>query len=156
MKTTKDFIKKYNYPLIAFSGGVDSTLLVAVCKEVFGDKTVDPFTGKAVGAKNGFEALKKVAQSVQQHTGQSCMDANGNVDLQKLQALLQLSGKNLGMISDDNITTLGDLGDAKSINVNNYSEQKQTGAVQHNQLGNYTDTAGKTQKVDDVWFQLAA
>jgi len=34
----KDFVKKYNYPLIAFSGGVDSTLLVAVCKEVFGDK----------------------------------------------------------------------------------------------------------------------
>lgn len=125
-------------------------------KEVFGNETIDPFTGQKLNAKDGFDALNKVAKSAEAHTGKKCMDENGNVDVQKLKQILEESGKgSLGMISDDNNTQLEGLGDVATINTTNYKTQQQTGAVQHNQLGSYTDTSGKTQKVDDVWFQLA-
>lgn len=125
-------------------------------KEVFGDKTIDPFTGQALNAKNGFEALNMVAKSAEQHTGIKCMDENGEVDLQKLKQALESSGKgSLGMISDNNTTQLESLGDAGKINSTNYMNQNQSGAVQHNQLGSYTDIYGNKQKVDDVWFSLA-
>jgi hypothetical protein len=125
-------------------------------KEVFGDQTVDPFTGEKIKAENGFEALKTVAKSAEEHTGIKCIDDEGNVDAQKLKMALEISGKgSLGLISDDNNKNLEDLGDVHKINVNNYTEVKQTGDVQHNQQGTYTTTDGKTHKVDDVWFKLS-
>lgn len=125
-------------------------------KEVFGDKTVDPFTGKEIKAKNGFEALKEVAKSAEKATGIKCVDDEGNVDLQKLKAALEQSGKgSLGTISDDNNKELESLGDAKSVNVNNYEDTKETGDVQHNQKGSYTTTSGEQRKVDDVWFKAS-
>jgi hypothetical protein len=125
-------------------------------KEVFGDQTVDPFTGQKLNAKNGFDALAKVAQSAQQNTGIQCLDDNGNVDLPKLKQALEQSGKgSLGLIGGDNVTTLEGLGDAAKINVTNYINQQQTGAVQHNQLGSYQSADGQTHQVHDVWFQLA-
>lgn len=125
-------------------------------KEVFGDKTVDPFTGKELNAKNGFEALQKVAQSAEKNTGIKCTDENGEVDLQKLKQAMEQSGKgSLGMISGNNDKQLESLGDVKSINTNNYLNQKESGDVQHNQIGSYKTTSGQNHRVDDVWFKLS-
>lgn len=133
-------------------------------KEVFGNETINPFTGQKVnndtnkdGKTDGFEALNEVAKSAQQQTGIKCIDDNGQVDVQKLKQVLESSGKgSLGMISDNNTSKLEGLGDVSKINTQGYMNQQQTGAVQHNQLGSYIDASGKTQKVNDVWFQLAA
>ena len=122
--------------------------------EVFGDQTVDPFTKQKINAANGFEALKKVAESAYKTTGINCMNG-GNVDLQALKMALELVGVKLGFISDNNVTNLEDLAHVKSINVENYTQQNQTGNVQHNQLGSYTSADGKTYKTDDVWFKLS-
>ncbi|MEW5820925.1 MAG: hypothetical protein AB1782_12105 [Cyanobacteriota bacterium] len=125
--------------------------------EVFGNKTVDPFTGKQLNAANGFDALNQVAKSAKKQTGIDCIDDSGNVDLAKLrQAIQQQTGGkgSLGYISGDNVTQLESLEsqDAVKINTNNYVNQQDTGSVQHNQLGSYIDSSGLTQKVDDVWF----
>ena len=129
------------------NGKIDGT-------EVFGSQTVNPFTGEKINAANGFDALKEVAKSAYSKTGINCIN-NGNVDLQALKAALALIGVKLGFISDDNVTELEDLAHVKSINVENYTQQKQTGDVQHNQLGSYTSTDGKLYKTDDVWFKLS-
>ncbi|MEW5818753.1 MAG: hypothetical protein AB1782_01055 [Cyanobacteriota bacterium] len=124
-------------------------------KEVFGNETVDPFTGQKLNAKNGFDALAQVAKSAEKNTGIKCVDENGQVDVQKLKHALEMSGKgSLGMISGDNNKTLEGLGDVSKINTSNYINQQQTGNVQHNQLGSYTDTSGNQQKINDVWFAL--
>ena len=128
------------------NGKVDGT-------EVFGDQTVNPFTKQKINAANGFEALKEVAKSAYEKTGINCMN-NGNVDLKALETALALVGVKLGFISDNNVTNLEALAHVKSINVENYTQQNQTGDVQHNQLGSYTSTDGKTYKTDDVWFKL--
>jgi hypothetical protein len=125
-------------------------------KEVFGNETVDPFTGQKLNAQNGFDALNMVAKSAEKSTGIKCSDEAGNVDMQKLKQALEMSGKgSLGLISDNNTASLEALGDAAKVNTTNYVNQQQTGDVQHNQLGSYTDTSGNTHKVDDVWFKLS-
>lgn len=128
--------------------------------EVLGNNTVDPFTGQKIGAKNGFDALAKVAQSAEKHTGIKCMDENGNVDLQKLNQALEQSGKGkIGFISGatDNANDVKGLNttNVKSINVSDYVNRQESGAVQHNQIGSYQTADGQTKRVDDVWFQLA-
>ncbi|MGD8846581.1 MAG: hypothetical protein PVI54_13760, partial [Desulfobacteraceae bacterium] len=120
--------------------------------EVFGNMTVDPFSGEQLNAENGFEALQMVAVSAEEQTGMECIDDNGVVDLQALSQALESEGIGLGMISGDNTTSLESLGDVASIDTANYVNQQDTGDVQHNQLGNYQDTSGDTYKVDDVWF----
>lgn len=125
-------------------------------KEVFGNETVDPFTGQKLNAANGFDALAKVAKSAEQHTGIKCVDENGEVDLQKLKQAMEQSGKgSLGMISGNNTTNLEGLGDASKINTSNYSNHNESGLVQHNQQGSYTDANGQKQAIHDVWFQLS-
>ncbi|MBO5947291.1 hypothetical protein J6Q66_00465 [bacterium] len=122
--------------------------------EVFGDQTVDPFTGKKLNAENGFEALELVAKSAEKHTGINCIDIDGNVDLGKLQTALKTVGIELGFISDANNTMLEDLEKVAKINTRNYTEQDAQGDVQHRQLGTYTDTKGNQFKVNDVWFAV--
>ena len=121
--------------------------------EVFGDHTISPFTGEKLNAANGFEALKMIAEQAAEHTGINCIE-NGNVNLAELQKALKTVGINLGFVSDGNITELEDLGHVASINVEDYTEQDESGEVQHRQLGSYTDTEGETYKTDDVWFKL--
>ncbi len=121
--------------------------------EVFGDQTISPFTGEKINAANGFEALKIIAEQAESYTGVQCLK-DGNVSLADLQNALKTIGVNLGFISDDNITELEDLGHVASINVSDYTEHKETGDVQHNQQGSYTDANGTTYKTDDVWFKL--
>jgi hypothetical protein len=120
--------------------------------EVFGNKTVDPFSGETLNAENGFEALQMVAANAEAKTGMECIDDNGVVNLQNLSQALESEGIGLGMISGDNTTNLESLGDAASIDTANYVTRQDTGDVRHNQLGSYQDTDGNTHKVDDVWF----
>ena len=119
--------------------------------EVFGNKTVSPFTGKPLNAANGFEALKMIAQEAEQKTGMKII-TNGDVNMVKLQQALATVGVNLGLISNGNTTTLGSLADIQSINVSDYLQNTQaTGAVRHGQLGTYIDAAGNKHSVNDVW-----
>ncbi len=131
------------------NGKIDGT-------EVFGNKTVNPFTNKPINARNGFEALREVALSASKATGLNIVDPNGKVDVQKLdQALKQAKKGNLGLISDNNVTKPEALGDVAYINTKGYKEQNATGNIQHRQLGSYIDTQGNQQKVNDVWFKHA-
>ena len=121
-------------------------------QEVFGDKTVSPFTKKAINAKNGFEALKIIAQQAKEYTGIDCMDGN-SVNIAKLQQALNKVGVTLGLIGGANTSKLESLYGVASIDVTNYTESNETGDVQHRQQGTFTTTDGKTRKVDDVWFK---
>lgn len=123
--------------------------------EVFGDQTVSPFTGKALNATNGFEALKMVAQEAEQYTGIKCY-SNGQVDLQALKTALASVGSNLGFISDDNVTNLEDLAHIKAINVDEYETKESDDDVEHRQQGTAVTTDGTTVKTDDVWFKKAS
>lgn len=120
--------------------------------EIFGNQTVSPFTGEVLDAKNGFEALKLIAQEAQEHTGINCIN-DGNVDLAELQRALQRVGKNLGFISDDNVTNLEGLGHVASINVDDYSEINDNGDAQFRQTGHYTDNKGNQYQAGDFWFK---
>jgi hypothetical protein len=127
--------------------------------EVFGDRTVDPYTGEALNAKNGFEALEKVALSVQsKHPEVQLIDQDGNVDIETMQKLLKTDGIDLGFVSGEN-NQLDEMTNIKSVNIKNYADHTETEngkLVQHNQQGSYTDQNGLTRKVDDVWFALAS
>ena len=120
--------------------------------EVFGDQTVSPFTGKSVNAKNGFEALKIIAQQAKQYTGIDCMNGT-SVDVKKLQQALNLYGVTLGFVGGANTGIVEDLYGVASIDVGNYKTVNETGDVQHRQQGSYTGVDGKTYKADDVWFK---
>lgn len=122
--------------------------------EVFGDQTVDPFTGEKLNAANGFEALAMVAKSAEKFTGVNCIDANGKVDLNKLNEALQTKGITLGFVSDENNTTVEKLSKVASIDTANYIEKEDSGDAQHRQLGTATFEDGSSNKVDDVWFTL--
>ncbi len=121
--------------------------------EVFGNETISPISGKKLNSANGFEALKQVAQEVQDKTGSKIIKS-GKVDVPELKkALEKLGVGTLGLIEGDNVTKLESLGDVKSINTQ-YTEQDATGDVQHRQLGSYQSADGQTHKIDDVWFKL--
>lgn len=119
--------------------------------EVFGDQTVSPFTGKKLNAANGFEALKMIAEEAESR-GFECID-NGKVNVQKLAVALASVGVSLGLISDNNTSTLEKLTGVSTIDVANYTETAETGAVQNRQHSVYTDENGVSYKVDDVWFE---
>lgn len=137
------------------NGKIDGT-------EVFGDKTVDPFTGQAINASNGYEAMQAVAKSAQQHTGINSMDQEGNVDLFKLRGAVQqgTNGKgSLGFISDDNVTNLQSLESANIQSINtNYKEQAydRNADVQHRQAAQATTRDGQQRLSEDLWFRKTA
>ena len=121
--------------------------------EVFGDNTVDPFTGKKLNAENGFQALELLAKSAQRHTGITCIDSEGNVNLADLKRALNTIGINLGFVSDANNTKLEELERVVSINVRNYTDNGQTDENgQHAQQGSYLATNGRRYGADDIWF----
>jgi hypothetical protein len=122
--------------------------------EVFGDETVNPFTGEKLNAANGFEALKKVAEAAEANTGIDCIGEDGLVNLKALKSALETKGIVLGFVSDDNNSTVEDLAKVAYIDTKNYTEQEDKGDVQHNQLGTSIFEDGSKVKVDDVWFTL--
>lgn len=122
--------------------------------EVFGEDTVDPFTGKKLNAANGFEALAQLASSATKHTGIICMDVDGNVNLQSLKRALATVGINLGFVSDANNSMIEELDKVISINTANYTNSSETSnGVHHAQQGTYTDENGNIFKAHDVWFK---
>jgi len=123
--------------------------------EVFGDQTINPFTGQKVSAKNGFEALKEIALSAEAATGLKIYK-DGQVDVRLLKQALESKGLGtIGLIGDNNNTTLEDLGDVAAINVDDYiNSENETGDVQHRQRGTYTDTSGNKWGAHDVWFVI--
>ena len=121
--------------------------------EVFGDETVNPFTGQACNAQNGFEALQDIAESAQQATGIQIIN-HGEVNVQKLNQALQSSGLgSLGLISGNNTSTLQGLGDVAEINTSyTNGSYNSNSSVQDRQDGSYISTNGKKYACDDVWF----
>ena len=121
--------------------------------EVFGNMTVSPFTKKALNAKNGFEALKMIAQEAEEYTGISCMDGS-KVNVKNLEQALAKVGVKLGFVSDNNAENVEDLYGVSSIEVGNYTESERTNAdVQNLQHSTFTDENGNEYNVDDVWFK---
>jgi hypothetical protein len=73
--------------------------------EVFGNETVNPFTGEKLNAANGFEALKMVAEAAKAATGIDCIDKNGLVDLKALNEPFKLKNQTW-IVSEENNTTV--------------------------------------------------
>lgn len=126
-------------------------------KEVFGDHTLDPFTGKPLKAANGFIALKLTAISAEKHTGVKCMEGS-YANVKKLNAALRKAKKGkLGLISGHNITKLEPLGKVAKINtdymqVASFSEDEID--VKHRQISNWLDIKNISHVIHDVWFAI--
>ena len=137
------------------NGKIDGT-------EVFGNETINPFTGEKIEATNGFESLKQVAISAEAKTGATIIEDN-KVNVVKLQEALKSIGSNLGLISDSNVTELESLGNVSKIGLAYEDKNDDIDYIENNinsssvslQNGSYETTEGKTNKVDDVWFKLA-
>lgn len=130
--------------------------------EVFGNETIDPFTGQKINAANGFEALREIAKSAEAKTGTTIIE-NGKVDLIKLKEALKTVGSDLGLIGGDNVTTLESLGNVTKINLTYEDKNDDYEYMTSNlnkdsislQIGSFETTDGTSHKVDDVWFKLA-
>ena len=130
--------------------------------EVFGNETINPFTGLKLGAANGFEALKQVALSAETKTGAKIIE-NNKVDIEKLKVALGSIGSNLGLIGDNNVTNLEHLGDVSKISLDYEDKNDDFNYMTNNldkdalslQLGSYETKDGTSHKIDDVWFKLA-
>jgi len=55
----ENFIKKYNSAIVAYSGGVDSSFLLYICKKVLGDKVLAVTATSATYTKEELEFAKK-------------------------------------------------------------------------------------------------
>ena len=118
--------------------------------EVFGTDTINAFTGEKVNARNGFEALKEIAESAEEKTGIDVIDDEGIVNLVKLQEALKTANVNLGLISDDNVTELEDLGDVEKIDLKFEEETNELNT--NKQVSSYITKSGEKFKTEDVWF----
>lgn len=123
--------------------------------EVFGNQTVNPFTGEKLNAQNGFDALQQIAKLTQTLTGQDNIFNNNTVDIVALQAALALQNIGLGLIGDNNTTDLEDLANIATINTNYTQLPEQDGDALALQGSTFTTTDDKEQKVEDIWFKLA-
>ncbi|KAI3630758.1 hypothetical protein MIR68_012193 [Amoeboaphelidium protococcarum] len=128
-------------------------------EEVFGNRTLSPFTNVSYKAVNGFEALHKLA--IEADAQPLCIEKSANpkdksvmVSLPKLKACLQLYGHDLGFISGDNVKVLQPLNEVDTVDVVDYVETPDDckGGIKHGQKGHYYDKAGHEWRVDDVWF----
>ncbi|KAI3649532.1 hypothetical protein MP228_005164 [Amoeboaphelidium protococcarum] len=128
-------------------------------EEVFGNRTLSPFTNVSYKAANGFEALHKLA--IEADAQPLCTEKSANpkdksvlVSLPKLKACLQKYGHDLGFISGDNVKVLQPLNQVDTVDVVDYVETPDDckGGMKHAQKGHYYDKAGHEWRVDDVWF----
>lgn len=126
--------------------------------EVLGNFTVSPFTGQALGAANGFDALDKLASEVLKYMGinvYSTYQGTKTVDMAALKSALEQAtaqGKTVGkatvgLISDSNTKTLEGIGTLKYIGVAgttaNTAAYANTTDASHKQVGFYIDSSGK-------------
>ncbi|KAI3648706.1 hypothetical protein MP228_006560 [Amoeboaphelidium protococcarum] len=128
-------------------------------EEVFGNRTLSPFTNVSYKAANGFEALHKLA--IEADAQPLCTEKSANpkdksvlVSLPKLKACLQKYGHDLGFISGDNVKVLQPLNQVDTVDVVDYVETPDDckGGMKHAQKGHYYDKSGHEWRVDDVWF----
>ncbi|KAI3632925.1 hypothetical protein MIR68_009000 [Amoeboaphelidium protococcarum] len=128
-------------------------------EEVFGNRTLSPFTNVSYKAANGFEALHQLA--IEADAQPLCTEKSANpkdksvlVSLPKLKACLQKYGHDLGFISGDNVKVLQPLNQVDTVDVVDYVETPDDckGGMKHAQKGHYYDKAGHEWRVDDVWF----
>ena len=131
--------------------------------EVFGDGTVDPFSGTELKAADGFEALNAVAKSAADRYPDLAILGNAKsgavlVNLSPLRQALQRIQCDLGFISDQNIQKLELIGDAVSVQVTDYEHtpNDQIDGVAFAQKSYYLDSNGKKWGVTDVWFPQQA
>ncbi|KAI3637427.1 hypothetical protein MIR68_004076 [Amoeboaphelidium protococcarum] len=124
-------------------------------EEVFGNFTISPFTRKPYKARNGFVALKLLAQEID---GNGCDGAFHNESMVALQAikkcLRQKLNINFGFIARNNVKVIEPLGIAMYVDVKNYLETPNDyqNGILHGQKGQFIKTDGSTGKVHDVWF----
>ncbi|HSA06686.1 MAG TPA: hypothetical protein P5556_05870, partial [Candidatus Gastranaerophilales bacterium] len=85
--------------------------------EVFGNETINPFTGEKLNAENGFEALKLIAEAAEQKTGLDIIQGN-HVLIEELQKALAQNNIALGLISDNNVSNLEGLNDIFKVDLN--------------------------------------
>ncbi|KAI3630747.1 hypothetical protein MIR68_012182 [Amoeboaphelidium protococcarum] len=128
-------------------------------EEVFGNRTLSPFTNVSYKAANGFEALHKLA--IEADAQPLCIETSANpkdksvlVSLPKLKACLQMYGHDLGFISGDNVKVLQPLNQVDTVDVVDYVETPDDckSGMKHAQKGHYYDKSGHEWRVDDVWF----
>lgn len=116
--------------------------------EVFGTDTINPFTKQKVNARNGFESLKEIAASAKESTGID-VETNGVVNLSKLQEALAKADTKLGLIGDNNVTELEELGEVEAID-SNYIETPTEGM--NLQTSSFITKSGEKFETRDVWF----
>ena len=116
--------------------------------EVFGTDTINPFTKQKVNARNGFEALKEIAASAKESTGID-IETNGVVNLSKLQEALAKADTKLGLIGDNNVVELEELGEVEAID-SNYTETPTEGM--NLQTSSFITKSGEKFETRDVWF----
>ena len=122
--------------------------------EVFGNETINPFTGEKINAENGFEALKVIAEAAEAKSGLDVISDAGIVNIKSLQETLAAQNIGLGLISDDNVTDLEGLKNISSIGTS-FTELPETdGKALHLQKGSYITEDGEERLVHDVWFDL--
>ncbi|KAI3654844.1 hypothetical protein MP228_000224 [Amoeboaphelidium protococcarum] len=131
-------------------------------EDVFGNFTISPFTLSPYNAKNGFEALHLLALDVDRQErcrGLQAVATQGEeifVHLMAVKICLNMYGRDLGFISDNNIKALEPLGDAITVDVGQYIETPNDvrDGILYGQKGHYYDIAGLKQAVIDVWFNM--
>lgn len=115
-------------------------------KELFGNKTDIDGDGQVDGHKNGFDALKALAENI---LGKESI-ADGKLDADEIKALEEQA--NLTMLVDDAQKSLTDLGITELSLGYEESDSVDENGNEHRQVGEGFVMNGEQAKVNDVWF----
>lgn len=128
-------------------------------REVFGDGTMDPFTGARLKAQNGFIALKQVAFSaIKRFDDFNILKMSSKnellVNVQQLRLALKRIHCDLGFVSDQNIHNLEPLGNIEWVHISNYltDQDDKPDELIFAQKSWYLDFNGEHWGADCVWF----
>ncbi len=116
-------------------------------KELFGNNTDIDGDGKVDGHKNGFDALKALAEKF---LGKEAV-ADGKLDAKEIKALEEKA--NLTMLVDDAQKSLTELGITELSLGYEESDKVDENGNEHRQVGEGFVINGEKAKVNDVWFK---